>query len=88
MPNSISGTVHLDPEGDCVIGPHDIMLAGVQVDLLDANDHVIATTFTNNDGYYEFTGLRCRHYSVHYHPLPQILRRRRRSSARWAAAWR
>ena len=71
LPNSISGTVHLDPEGDCVIGPKDIMLAGVQVDLLNSNNQVIATTFTNNDGYYEFTGLDAGTYSVHYHPLPQ-----------------
>ncbi len=71
IPNSISGTVHLDPEGDCVVGPHDIMLAGVQVDLLDSEGHVLKTTFTNNDGYYEFTGLDAGTYSVHYHPLPQ-----------------
>jgi serine-aspartate repeat-containing protein C/D/E len=58
LPGRISGRVHGDPEGDCIIGPNDIMLAGVKIELLNNNGSVIETTFTNNQGYYEFNNLR------------------------------
>ena len=56
-PASISGNVWADPQGDCVLGPTDIPLAGVQIDLLDAQGHVIRTTTTNTQGNYEFDDL-------------------------------
>ncbi|MCC7084690.1 MAG: hypothetical protein IT427_06755, partial [Pirellulales bacterium] len=57
LPNSISGYVHADPEGDCEIGPNDIMLKGVKIDLLDAQGKVIGTTFTDENGFYKFDNL-------------------------------
>jgi len=57
IPGSISGRVHADPEGDCTFGPNDIPLAGVAVQLLDANGNVIRTTFTNQNGEYLFDNL-------------------------------
>ncbi len=85
LPGSISGYVHADPEGDCIVGPNDIMLAGVKIDLFDADGNVIRSTFTDENGYYEFTNL-----------APGKVRRVRASarrlhysdggeSARWAA---
>ena len=47
LPASISGKVWADPQGDCIYGPNDIPLAGVQIDLLDNNGQVVATTTTN-----------------------------------------
>ncbi len=67
LPNSISGHVHADPEGDCIIGPNDIMLAGVQIDLRNPAGQIIATTFTNSQGFYQFDGLAPGTYSVFEH---------------------
>ncbi len=64
LPAKISGTVHADPEWDCIVGPNDILLAGVKMELLNAQGIVIATTFTNAAGYYEFTGLMPGTYGV------------------------
>ena len=49
LPASISGNV-----GDCQVG---IPLAGVTVELLNANGTVIKTTTTDTSGNYQFTGL-------------------------------
>jgi hypothetical protein len=38
--------VWADPQGDCVFGPTDIPLAGVQIDLLDDAGHIVTTTTT------------------------------------------
>jgi serine-aspartate repeat-containing protein C/D/E len=65
LPAKISGHVHADPDGDCIVGPNDILLAGVKMELWNAQGVVIATTFTNAQGYYEFTGLVPGTYSVH-----------------------
>ena len=43
------------------------MLEGVVIDLLDGNGNVIATTFTNAAGEYDFTGLPPGKYSVREH---------------------
>jgi protocatechuate 3,4-dioxygenase beta subunit len=64
LPGSISGTVHADPEGDCIIGPQDIPLAGVAIELLDAGGNVLQTTVTNNRGEYRFENLAPGTYSV------------------------
>ena len=52
-------------------------IAGVRIDLLDASGNVIATTLTDANGEYEFTGLRPGTYSVREHQPSQLLRRRR-----------
>ncbi|MEX2141975.1 MAG: SdrD B-like domain-containing protein [Pirellulales bacterium] len=64
LPGSISGLVHADPEGDCIIGPRDLPLAGVAVQLLDSSGNVLQTTFTNNQGEYRFDNLAPGTYAV------------------------
>jgi protocatechuate 3,4-dioxygenase beta subunit len=64
IPGSISGHVYADPEGDCVLGPQDIPLAGVAVQLLDANGTLLETTFTNDRGEYGFENLKPGIYAV------------------------
>ncbi len=65
-PASIQGRVHLSsPDGDCwddsvVHEP----VAGVTIQLLDANDELIAETRTDADGRYEFLNLRPGQYSL------------------------
>ena len=44
-------------EGDCVLGPNDVRLKDVKIELLDANGRVVATTLTDKDGYYHFENL-------------------------------
>ena len=54
--------------GDCVYEPDtDLPLAGVQIDLLNAQGHVIATTTTDVQGNYEFDDLDPGVYSVFEH---------------------
>lgn len=67
MPGSISGRVHADPEGDCIVGPSDIPLAGVRIDLLDFNGVVVATTLTDSQGFYQFVGIAPGAYGVREH---------------------
>jgi len=64
LPAKISGHVWADPEGDCIIGPNEIFLGGVKMELRNANGIVVGTTFTNAQGFYEFTGLVPGTYSV------------------------
>jgi len=64
LPASLRGRVHADPEGDCLIGPNDVLLTNVKIDLLDATGTVIASTLTNGAGEYEFAGLRPGVYGV------------------------
>ena len=67
LPASVSGKVWADPQGDCVYGPQDIPLGGVQIDLLDAQGHVVTTTTTNAQGQYKFDNLEPGTYSVFEH---------------------
>ncbi len=67
LPGSISGRVHADPEGDCIVGPNDIPLAGVTIELLDANGVVVASTLTDSLGFYRFAGFAPGTYSVREH---------------------
>lgn len=64
LPGSISGRVHADPEGDCIIGPNDVPLTGVRIELLNASGTVVATTLTDAQGRYRFDGLVPGAYSV------------------------
>ncbi len=67
-PASISGRVHADPHGDCDFDdPDNLWLEGVQIDLLDAQGNVLATTYTDAQGKYKFTGLRGGDYQVREH---------------------
>ena len=68
LPGSISGRVHADPHGDCAFDdPDNIWLEGVTIDLLDANGNLVATTKTDKNGAYSFTGLRKGTYIVREH---------------------
>lgn len=63
-PGSIRGRVHADTDGDCVLDEHESPLAGVEMQLLDEDGQVIATTFTDENGEYAFEGLRPGSYGV------------------------
>jgi protocatechuate 3,4-dioxygenase beta subunit len=67
LPGSIRGRVHADEHEDCNFDDPDVFLEGVQIDLLDAQGNVIATTHTNAAGEYAFTDLRPGTYSVREH---------------------
>jgi serine-aspartate repeat-containing protein C/D/E len=72
LPGSIAGRVHADPGADCDFdNPDNNWLQGVQIDLLDPNGKVLATTYTDKDGKYEFDGLRPGTYSVREHQPTQ-----------------
>ncbi len=63
-PSEISGNVHVDRNGDGVRSASEPWLSGVTLELLDENGQRVATTTTNDQGYYEFTELRQGRYSV------------------------
>ncbi len=63
-PGSISGLVFVDLDFDCVQDASERPLANVQVELLDSNGSVLATTMTSSEGRYSFAGLRPDTYSV------------------------
>ncbi|OYV87373.1 MAG: hypothetical protein B7Z73_10210, partial [Planctomycetia bacterium 21-64-5] len=58
QPVSISGYVHVNVNGNCDTDPNAPPLAGVTIDLLDAQGNVIGATTTDAKGYYIFQGLR------------------------------
>lgn len=61
---SISGRVHADSNGDCIYQPGEVLIAGVQMELLDSTGNVIATTYTDAHGEYIFDRLVKGTYSV------------------------
>lgn len=61
---SLSGKVVLDANNNFEIDAADTGLVGIQVDLLDANGVVVATTNTNPDGTFTFTNLQPGTYGV------------------------
>lgn len=63
LPGTIAGRVV-----DC---DDNLVIPGVQVDLLDGEGQVLATTQTDKNGAYAFTGLRPGTYSVHEHQPTQ-----------------
>lgn len=65
-PSSIQGIVHVDDDGDCIYEPAagEQPLAGVVIELLDANGNIVATTQTNASGIYRFENLPPGEYSV------------------------
>ncbi|MEM8865309.1 MAG: SdrD B-like domain-containing protein, partial [Planctomycetota bacterium] len=61
---SIAGRVHASNDPDCDFDNPEVLLAGVTIELLNADGLVVATTTTNAAGEYEFVGLRPGEYSV------------------------
>ncbi|MBP3692804.1 MAG: carboxypeptidase regulatory-like domain-containing protein [Thermoguttaceae bacterium] len=69
----ISGIVWLDEERNDVYDDGELLLEGVQIDLRDAAGTVIATTYTDEKGYYEFIDLMPGTYSVYEHQPTEYL---------------
>jgi protocatechuate 3,4-dioxygenase beta subunit len=67
LPGSIHGIVVSSTDPDCIPRDGEPAIAGVRIDLLDANGIVIATTTTNAAGEYSFTNLRPGIYAVREH---------------------
>lgn len=63
-PGSISGTVFVDDDEDCVFDPGELPIAGVTITLLDESGAVVATTLTDANGNYTFNGLAPGRYTV------------------------
>ena len=57
LPATLNGRVFADYNNNGVFDGSDHGIAGVVVELLDANGNVITTTTTDANGYYKFTGL-------------------------------
>ena len=66
LPASISGFVHTDPNGDGELNSNfgDQVLANVAIELLDNDGNVVASTTTDENGFYEFTGLQPGNYTL------------------------
>ena len=62
--HAISGTVYLDQNRDKTKNTGDLPQGGVTVKLVDASGAVVATTTTDTDGNYSFTGLGDGTYTV------------------------
>jgi serine-aspartate repeat-containing protein C/D/E len=62
----ISGRVHVDNDGNCVYEPGkgDRVLADVELELLDVDGNVIATTMTDANGNYSFSGIMPGEYAI------------------------
>jgi protocatechuate 3,4-dioxygenase beta subunit len=64
-PSSIAGQVQAHATGECNFQDPEMVLSGVTIQLFDGNGHLIATTTTDVDGRYKFTGLPLGEYTVH-----------------------
>ncbi|MCC9601882.1 carboxypeptidase regulatory-like domain-containing protein [Stieleria sp. JC731] len=63
-PSSLSGSVHIDNDGDCIRSPFERGIEGVVIELRDATGNVVATTTTDAMGNYQFVGLRGGEYKI------------------------
>ncbi len=64
---SIAGRVGASHGPDCKFDDPDILIEGVQIDLLDASGEFIRSTTTDAEGRYSFVGLRPGEYQVREH---------------------
>ncbi len=64
VPSRISGRVFADRNGNSVFDPDEPLLAGVSLELHDAEGTLVAVTHTDAAGRYEFTGLAPGLYAV------------------------
>lgn len=73
-PNSISGTLWNDVDADGTLSAGETTgFAGVSVDLLDSDGNVIATTVTDANGNYAFSGLPDGSYRVQVTDVANVL---------------
>ena len=56
-PASVSGIVWVDMNKNGVYEPGELLLQNVKIELRDANGNVVRTTYTDQNGYYIFSGL-------------------------------
>lgn len=63
-PSSISGSVYVDDDGDCVRDPDEDPLAGVVIQLRDSTGRIIEQTVTDATGNYRFDGLEAGEYQI------------------------
>ncbi|WP_308917517.1 SdrD B-like domain-containing protein [Jannaschia sp. LMIT008] len=63
---SLAGKVFMDNDKDDLDGAGDMGIRGVEVQLLDSDGAIVATTRTDQDGAYEFTGLDAGSYAVRF----------------------
>ena len=63
-PASLSGSVHVDSDGDCIRDANEVGIEGVVIELRDSANRVVATTQTDPQGNYVFAGLSAGQYSV------------------------
>lgn len=61
---SISGKIYLDTNANLTWDSSELLIDGITVSLYDKAGSVVATTTTDTDGYYEFTGLEPGEYQV------------------------
>ncbi len=66
-PASLEGAVYIDSDGDCVRDDDERGIAGVTIELRDANGNRVATTTTDANGDYRFDGLRGGQYTIFEH---------------------
>ena len=64
LPNSIAGRVLVSDTVVCTDDPNPTPLAGVTLQLLNSNNQIVATTTSDANGNYSFTGLGAGTYSV------------------------
>jgi protocatechuate 3,4-dioxygenase beta subunit len=64
LPGRIAGDVLLDQNGNCVQDPGEVMMANVEIQLLDSNGQVIASTLTDSNGQFAFENLAPGTYTV------------------------
>jgi len=64
LPNSIAGRVFLDSDGNCIFEAHERGLAGVQIELLDSTQRVLARVVTDENGRYAFNNLPAGNYTI------------------------
>lgn|GEM_PF-2765195 len=71
--NTIGDTVWFDGNGDGIVDPDEPGFAGVTVVLLDSNGDVVATTITDANGNYSFTGVPDGDYQVWVNDTDDVL---------------
>jgi hypothetical protein len=70
---SVGDRVWQDNDGDGVLGPSDSGVAGVTVELMDSESHVLGTEVTSPTGSYSFDRLPAGSYKIRFSKVPRGL---------------